>query len=120
MRVLEPYMMHTDPRGLVCGVTRQEWIREVNYVETVTGEVRGNHYHRETLEMFFIIDGRVRVSVRDVRTGETDERVFTKGDIFLVEPYELHTFRILADAKWINMLSKPVEGTNPDFHASNA
>lgn len=117
MRVFDPYTMHTDARGLFCGITRQDWIREINYVETAAGEVRGNHYHCGTTEMFFIIEGRVSVSVRNVRTGETDERVFTKGGIFLVEPYELHTFHILADTKWINMLSKPVEGTEPDFHA---
>jgi dTDP-4-dehydrorhamnose 3,5-epimerase-like enzyme len=116
MQVFEPYMMQTDSRGLVCGITRQEWVREVNYIETVAGEVRGNHYHRETIEMFFIIEGAVRVTARHLHSGHTEERVFSKGDIFLIEPYELHTFRVMEDAKWINMLSKPMAGTTPDLH----
>jgi dTDP-4-dehydrorhamnose 3,5-epimerase-like enzyme len=116
MKIFEPYTARTDQRGLFLGITRENWIREINYVETKTGEVRGNHYHTGTMEMFFVIEGEVHVTVRHVRSDKTEERIFGKGEIFLIEPYEFHTFRVLSDTKWINMLSRPMAKDLPDLH----
>lgn len=116
MKIFKPYTARTDQRGLFLGITRENWIREINYVETKTGEVRGNHYHTGTMEMFFVIEGEVRVTVRHVHSNRTEERTFSKGDIFLIEPYELHTFCALSDVKWINMLSRPMAEDLPDSH----
>ena len=78
-------------------------------------KARGNHYHTETWEVFFIIDGRVRVVVYNINRENKEEHFFEKGDLFFIEPYEVHTFSTLTDAKWINMLSKPLKEENPDF-----
>ena len=116
MLILERYVTREDDRGVFWGISREPWIREINYVEAAAGRVWGNHYHAETREMFFIIDGQVRVVIYDVQSREEDERIFEKGHIFIVEPYEVHTFYTLTDAEWINMLSKPIQQDNPDFH----
>lgn len=120
MQILDRYMSREDDRGLFWGISQEPWIREINYVETAAGEVRGNHYHTETREMFFIIEGTVRVMVYHVQTGHREEPWFQKGDIFIVEPYEVHTFYALTDAKWINMLSKPFQQEDPDLHRYEA
>lgn len=120
MQILARYISREDDRGLFWGISQEPWIREINYVETVAGEVRGNHYHTETREMFFIIDGRVRVVVHNIQTGAKDEHFFEKGDIFIIDPYEVHTFYTLTDTKWINMLSKPIQQDHPDFHRYEA
>lgn len=110
-----PYATHADARGRFRGLTRDGWA-EVNFIETRAGEVRGNHYHRETRELFFIVSGDVQIEVKDLATGQRTEFVARAGDIFVIEPMELHIFRVLTDAQWINMLSRPMDPDHPDLH----
>ena len=115
MRKLSPYLRMQDERGGFWGITQELWA-EANFIETEAGQVRGNHYHKETRELFFIISGEIDIVVEGLRSGERTEMSVTKGDIFIIEPYELHTFHTKTDARWINMLSKPHDPENPDFH----
>ena len=104
-----------DARGRFWGVTRENWA-EVNYIETAAGKVRGNHYHCQTRELFFIVSGRIEVTIEGLRSGERHVFDVTKGDLLLVEPFEVHTFRTRTDAEWLNMLSKALDPASPDFH----
>lgn len=115
MQKLSTYVKRSDDRGGFWGITQERWA-EVNFVETAAGQVRGNHYHKETRELFFIISGEIEIVVTDLRSGERTEISVKKGDIFIIEPFELHTFRTKTDAQWLNMLSKPHDPQAPDFH----
>ncbi len=115
MLTLSPYVKFEDDRGGLFGITQEQW-SEANYIETKASHVRGGHYHKETRELFFIISGELDIAVTDLRSGKNFEFVAGKGDIFVIEPYELHTFSARTDASWINMLSKSHDPENPDFH----
>lgn len=115
MKKLSPYMIKADERGGLWGITRESWA-EANFVETAGNQVRGNHYHKETYELFFIISGEIEIEIDNLRSGEHIEFCAKKGDVFIVEPYEMHTFRTKTDSQWINMLSKTLDLQNPDFH----
>lgn len=115
MQRLSTYMTRQDERGGFWGITQEGWA-EVNFIETAAGQVRGNHYHKETRELFFIVSGEIEIVVDDLRSGAHHEMTVTKGDVFIIEPYELHTFRTRTAAQWINMLSVPVDPQQPDFH----
>ena len=115
MQKLSPYISRPDERGGFLGITQESWA-EINFIETRANQVRGNHYHKETRELFFIVSGEIEVVIEDLNSGEHLELSFSKGDVFIIEPFELHTFRTKTDAQWINMLSKPMDQQNPDFH----
>jgi len=115
MQKLLPYMTILDERGGFLGITQESWA-EVNFIETRANQVRGNHYHKETRELFFIISGEIDVVIHDLNSGKHLEVLVSKGDVFIIEPYELHTFHTRTEAQWLNMLSKPVDPQNPDFH----
>ncbi|MBP0014397.1 MAG: cupin domain-containing protein [Roseofilum sp. SBFL] len=115
MQRLSPYMKKHDKRGSFCGITQANWA-EVNFIETAANEVRGNHYHKETHELFFIISGEIDIEIKDINSGKCTNLSVSKGDIFIIEPYELHTFRTKTTAQWINMLSQQLDLDNPDFH----
>lgn len=115
MRRYRPAELHHDARGWFWGITRENWA-EVNYIETAANQVRGNHYHRHTRELFFIISGEVEVTVEHLETGDRHELHLEKGDLLLVEPFEVHTFRTATAAAWLNMLSEALDPESPDFH----
>lgn len=115
MQKLAPYVTFEDERGTFLGITRDAWA-EVNFIETGAGQVRGGHYHKETRELFSIISGKIDVVLDDMKSGKHTEFTAKKGDIFVVEPYELHTFHTRTAAQWINMLSRTLDSREPDFH----
>ena len=110
-----PYMKRLDDRGGFWGITQDGWA-EVNFIETAAHQVRGNHYHKETRELFFIISGEIDIVIDDLVSGKHSEMSVSKGDVFIIEPYEVHTFHTKTAAQWINMLSQPVDPESPDFH----
>ncbi|MCH2184463.1 cupin domain-containing protein, partial [Myxococcota bacterium] len=93
--------------------------REVNLITSDEGATRGRHFHKETEECFIILSGRIRVEFRkptEAGAWLEEEATFGMGDVFTVKPEVEHTFFVLEKAQWINLLTKPVDQENPDFH----
>ncbi len=116
MRVISPYLEIRDDRGSFSGIINSGTWGEANYVTTRKGEVRGGHYHKYTEELFFIIEGNISIIISD--TSGDNKNIFEvkKGDIFIVEPYEVHTFTCLENSSWINFLSERINAESPDIH----
>lgn len=70
---------------------------ENNYDYVVTfekkGEKAGNHYHQEKQELFTPIIGRVKISLEDINSKETEELYIDAKDhkILYVAPHIAHT-----------------------------
>ena len=116
MKILEPYKTNMSNRGLFFGIVNSGDWEEVNYIETKANQVRGNHFHKEATELFFIIEGEIDIKVTNT-SGETiKEFTAKKGSIFLIEPLEVHTFTCKSDCKWINVMSKRMDDNLLDIH----
>lgn len=119
-RLIEPYFAFSDARGEIKGVLNFGVWREINCVSSAADMKRGDHYHRDTEELFFFLSGRIRVTVQRVAderlVGPMEEFEVAAGAIFVVETMVNHVFHILDDAKWINVLSKPIDPLHPDIH----
>lgn len=113
MTILEPYRQFADARGRMLGVINDGLWEEINFVETVAGQVRGGHYHRETRELFLILGGDIRVRI--ARDGVESQHDFGPGAIFIIEPGEAHWFDALTPCTWINVLSKRIDQSCPDI-----
>ncbi|MBI2524645.1 MAG: cupin domain-containing protein [Candidatus Rokubacteria bacterium] len=116
MDIVPPYVSRTDARGLFRGIARVDWGRELNYVESAAGASRGHHYHKTSLELFFILDGEVAATFVDVASGATDRRRFVKGDAFVVRPFEAHRLDAVTDARWIQLISSEYDDAAPDMY----
>jgi dTDP-4-dehydrorhamnose reductase len=111
-----PYFYFEDQRGKILGLLQTGNWKEINYIESQKKCIRGNHYHKRTKEAFFIIDGKIKVILKDLKNNKTKIFYVQKGDIFIVNKYVLHTFEIIKNASWINMLSKPMNENDKDIH----
>lgn len=120
MKIHEPVSKNIDDRGeFICFISdRLREYSDLNYTETSSGSVRGNHFHKETKELFILLSGEIELTVDKVennRIVETKKYTFTKYDMFEIEPYENHTITVLSDCTWISLLSKSFDEKNPDF-----
>lgn len=118
---IERYFTASDERGSIEGLANfGEW-EEINLIRSLAGTIRGNHYHKETIELFLILEGEILVSTcmvgQDNRPGEVTNKYYVKaGDVFLINPMVNHTFQVIMDSRWINLLSKKSDSQNPDIH----
>lgn len=124
LKVIKRYFIHEDKRGTLEGLVNFEEWKEINLISSLAGVERGNHYHKETLELFIILEGEINVILEKVKDGKLignkTERIVKGGDVFLIDPFINHTFRVLDKAKWINVLSKKIDSEHPDIHQTSS
>jgi quercetin dioxygenase-like cupin family protein len=111
-------MSKEDSRGTFKGIINSGIWEEINLIDTVAGCVRGGHYHKHTSELFYIIDGEIEVEVSKEGCAK-EVHLMRGGSIFMVEPYEVHTFRCLTKCIWINVLSRKMDESAMDFFTTN-
>lgn len=115
------YFKKEDPRGKILGLIDQGNWKELNYFSTEPSQVRGNHYHKKTDELFIILKGKLkikltRVSVNGELEGESKYFTVKKGDVFVIPKMVYHVFNIIEKSEWINGLSLKMDIRLPDIH----
>ena len=104
---LTPDFSFPDDRGLLVQLVHEGY-RQVNAVFTKKGAVRGNyHYHRNTDEVFFILNGRVEITA--VRDKKRESAVFSTGDMFRIPVEVRHNCSYLEDTNLVVLYSVPVD-----------
>ena len=113
MKRLNNYMNFSDARGDILGIVQHGTWQEMNYITTKAHVLRGNHYHKETYELIFVVKGKIKLTVRDIVKDNLNETFFFNvGEAFILEPMENHTIETLEDSAWINLLSRAMNDKN--------
>lgn len=107
IEILSPDFTFTDDRGTITQIVHGGF-SQINAVFTKAGKLRGNfHYHEHTKELFYIISGKIRLTVK--YNGVTEEYTFSDGDMFMVNENVRHTFMYLEDTYLVGLYTVPVE-----------
>lgn len=74
---------------------KDEKIEEIYVLFSNKGSVRGNHYHKKTLEYFSVISGKVKVALQNLDTGAFEEVIMSAANNFIlrVPPNVVHAFK---------------------------
>jgi dTDP-4-dehydrorhamnose 3,5-epimerase-like enzyme len=115
MEFLDMYVVHNDDRGCFYGITDKYSWGEINFIESHKCTKRGRHYHKFTKELFYILEGRIKIDIFNLVTKEYHTFEAIPHMAFIIDPYEVHTFYTLAASKWINMLSHKLDNAKPDI-----
>lgn len=110
-------MQTGDNRGAFYGLMNTGNWKESNVIETNKGEIRGNHYHKETDEVIFMLSGKAKVLLTDIKNPtDTIEVILDKMEGIVIQPYVLHKFEYLEKSIHVAFLSKAFDPKNPDLH----
>jgi dTDP-4-dehydrorhamnose 3,5-epimerase-like enzyme len=106
----EPIESYRDRRGKLYVIIKGMKSFGQCYIVTFNHKwrVRGNHYHKEITEWFWVIDGMVRVKLYDLETKRnyTFELSNTSGRL-MIKPNIVHRFdNLTARATMINFTDK--------------
>ena len=106
LSLLEPDFSFKDDRGFLFQLVKDGW-KQVNVSQSLKGALRGGHYHKETREAFFIVEGSL--DLRLERDAEEENYSFKAGDFFVIEPYAVHYMKFTADTLIVALYDVAVE-----------
>ena len=49
-----------DKRGLIADIIYNDKINHIAYITTKKNGIRGNHYHKKTIQYTFVLDGTIK------------------------------------------------------------
>ena len=113
MNFIEPEFIDINSKRTLTQLLTSD-IKQVNVYHAFQGAILGGHYHKETVEHFYITKGSFKVSIQ--KDNQVSQFPVNKGMAFTVFPYERHTLVVLSQsASMLTFLSKPYNKDNPDI-----
>lgn len=91
-------------------------IKQVNILFSYANTIRGNHFHKETEEYFYIIKGKVNVTITNINSKEKKIFNVESGDYFHVYPYNLHVLKFIEDTQIMSFYSKEFDPNHTDIY----
>ncbi len=89
-------MTHIDERGTIEDLkVGKDW--SVTYISFKKGAVRGNHYHKETIQTDVILSGRL------VHSNHIGDRIVKEGDIVVHTEHEPHAYMAIEASEMVSM-----------------
>jgi len=100
----------TDHRGTIRSFFPDENIVEYNLMITKKGDERGYHFHPHFIEYMLVVEG---VGKFREYGDEVHEVLLHVGDSIRIPKDTAHTFIALTDFKFVSMLTKRWNDSNP-------
>lgn len=89
-------MTHTDERGTIEDLkVGKDW--SVTYISFKKGAVRGNHFHKKTVQKDYILSGSVELYTPN------SFRVLDAGDSFEIGAGVVHAYKAREDAEMMSV-----------------
>lgn len=101
----------TDSRGTIRSFFPEEDLVEYNLMITNKGDERGYHYHPHFIEYMLIVEGECLF--KEYADDEISECVLNVGDSIRIPIGVAHTFTAMTDFKFVSMLTKRWDHSNP-------
>ena len=99
----------TDERGSITDIIENQPVDSITMLTTKKGAIRGNHYHTETTQYLYILEGSCNYHSQNGDAPPTVE-VASRGDLIVSPPLERHAFEALEDSIFIAFCHGPRGG----------
>ena len=97
-----------DHRGLIKDIIVNERIDYVTIITNAKGAVRGNHYHKETIQFLYVLEGKILVASQ-IKGEEVKKEILESGSMLFNEASESHAIKSLEDSKLL-ILTRGLRG----------
>jgi perosamine synthetase len=102
---------HQDARGSITDVLAREPFDAATIIESRPGSVRGNHYHKDTIQWTYVLSGRLLIAAS--REGqEAEEQEALPGDLVRHEAFEAHSIKALEHSVFLVLTRGPRSGAD--------
>jgi quercetin dioxygenase-like cupin family protein len=96
-----------DRRGSVYDIVEKK-VGHVGVITSKRGAVRGNHYHKRSVQYTYVLSGTVRYTQKDTRgkTAKRESIILRPGDLVETPPLVAHSLKFLQDATILDITTK--------------
>ena len=112
MEITHKAINFEDARGTITDIFVQNPQDHATIIVSKKGAVRGNHYHKETVQSDFVVSGKLKVLTQKVGETEVIETEVGPNDFISHEAGEAHTYVALEDSVFISFNAGPRGGEN--------
>ena len=84
MKYSRPKIFFKDKRGSITDIFYKKNINHVAIIKSKKGALRGNHYHKKTIQYTFVLDGRIKYFYKNKSAKKVSQLVLKKGDLVKV------------------------------------
>ncbi|MBY0539783.1 cupin domain-containing protein [Patescibacteria group bacterium] len=105
----------SDARGDIFDLL-EEKVGHVGMITFTKGAVRANHYHRESTQYSYVLEGKIRLTTYAVDGSQKEETILVPGSFSRIPPLYVHRYEALEDSKILDMttLSRTDDGYEQD------
>ena len=111
MTVSHKNISFEDERGKIIDILEKEQTEYVTYITIKKGTVRGNHYHKESVQYAYVLNGKIKI-LTQMGNEKIKEHIVTSGDLVYTPENEKHTFIGLEDSEFMVFTRGPRGGKN--------
>lgn len=111
MKVTKISPKFRDPRGEITDILENIPFDSATVITCRPGAVRGNHYHKETVQYLYILSGHIlyRTKLPDGTLIDSDLK---PGDLILTEEFESHAMQAKEESSFLVLTRGPRQGGN--------
>ena len=111
MKTLRIKTNFQDARGRITDILDGVRINSVTLVRSKKATVRGNHFHKKTIQYLYVLQGKVKYYFRKGK-GPVRSVTLSPGDCGVSPPGEIHTIVSLTASHCLVLTCGPRHGTN--------
>ena len=99
-----------DKRGLIADIIYNKNINHIAYIVTKKNGIRGNHYHKKTIQYTFVVEGKIKYFFKKNKSKKISQQILKKGDIIKSKFNEIHAFKTLSKKSIMLALTTGIRG----------
>ena len=97
-----------DSRGYILDIMYSQNFNHATLIYSKKGSTRGNHYHKKTTQITFVLSGEVRYYYK-LKNKKTASEKLIKNSFLITKPLEIHAYKFIKNTKML-ILSKGLRG----------
>jgi len=107
--------VYSDRRGHIIDILEDK-VGHIGMITFAKGAIRGNHYHKKSVQYSYVLDGRIELTVSNINGSRKRKYILTKDTLTTIPPHIIHTYKGLTKASMLDMttLSRTDDGYEKD------
>jgi dTDP-4-dehydrorhamnose 3,5-epimerase-like enzyme len=106
MKITKIKIAHKDVRGDISDITYKTPIEHISVINSQKGVIRGDHYHKKTVQSMYMSTGSLRYYYREYnkktqKWGRVKSVVVKQGEMVTTPPWEIHALEILEKNRFL-------------------
>ena len=99
-----------DNRGLIADIIYNKSVNHIAYITTKKNGIRGNHYHKKTVQYSFILEGKINYYSKFKKNKKVKIIALKKGDLIKSKINEIHAFKTISDKSIMLAITAGIRG----------